>query len=67
MLTASHQEFLLLVSGGVAGHPVQIHQIRQHAVTEHRELRGAGRQSVAQENTRGIAGGVQLAKQEFHR
>lgn len=62
-----HQKLLLLVSGGVAGHPVQVHQVPQHPVTQHGQVGGDGGQSVAHEDTRGVAGQVELTEQELHR
>lgn len=54
--TISHQKLLLLVSGGVTGHSVEVHQISQHAIAQHRQVGGDGRQSVAHENARGVTG-----------
>lgn len=65
-LHISHQKLLLLIGGRVTGHPVEINQIPQHTVPQHRQVGGDGRQSVTHENTRGVAGQVELAEQEFH-
>lgn len=54
--TISHQKLLLLVSGGVTGHSVEVHQISQHAITQHRQVGGDGCQSVAHENAGGVTG-----------
>lgn len=52
----SDQKLLLLVSGGVTGHSVQVHQISQHAVAQHRQMGGDGCQCVTHEDARGVAG-----------
>lgn len=64
--TVSHQKLLLLVSGGMTGHSVEVHQISQHTVTQHWQVGGDGCQSVAHKNARGVAGQVELAEQELH-
>ena len=65
--TVSHQKFLLLVSGGVTGHSIEVHQIPQHPVSQHGQVGGDGCQGVAHEDARGVAGKVELAEQEFNR
>ncbi|KAG7222723.1 hypothetical protein INR49_026332 [Caranx melampygus] len=50
------RKLLLLVGGGVTGHCVEVHQISQHTVTQHRQVGGDGCQSVAHEDTRGVTG-----------
>lgn len=65
-VSSTHQQLLLLVGGGVTGHSVQVHQVAQHAVTQHGQVCGDGGQGVAHEDTRGVAGQVELAQQELH-
>ena len=61
-----YQELLLHVGGGVAGHAVQVHQRPQHAVPQHRQVAGDGRQGVAHQGPRLVVGRLQLAQQELH-
>ena len=62
-----YQELLLHVGGRVAGHAVQVHQGPQHAVSQDRQVAGNGRQGVAHQGPRFVAGRLQLAQQELHR
>lgn len=42
-LQISHQKLLLLIGGRVTGHPVEINQIPQHTIPQHRQVGGDGR------------------------
>lgn len=50
MCGVSHQKLLLLAGGGVTGHPVEINQISQHAISQHGQMGGDGRQGMAHED-----------------
>lgn len=54
--TSSHQKLLLFAGGGVTHHLVEVHQISQHAISQHGQVGGDGCQGVAHQDAGGVAG-----------